>query len=171
MAVGLGAVAVAAIVGVWAYATWFAPEPSTVANEPRPDLIGGSAHNGTRGPAPLRSGTFQGADGFHYARGTVDLYQAANGSFVLRFEEYDAREGPDVYLYLTRGAGDDSASEVEGQGVRLRIPGGEGDGRATVRGSFNVFLPAGLDPLAYGGITIWCDDFNQVFGHAALVPP
>ena len=172
-AIGLGALAVAAVAGAWAYTMWFAPESSTVANEPLPELRDGSqpSPDAGREPVPLRSGTFHGADDFHFARGTVDLHQAENGSFILRFEGYDAREGPDVYLYLTRNAGDDSASEVEGQGVRLRVPGGEGDGRATVRGSFNVFVPVGLDPLAYGGVAIWCDDFNHFFGHAALGAP
>ncbi len=174
---GVAAVVVA-LAGVAAYKTWFAPEGSTGANDPLPDLgmpmmdMDDGMDGGMQGmqgpPAPLRSGTFQGADDFHFARGTVALHQAANGTYLLRFEGYDAREGPDVYLYLTRSAGDDSAAEVEGQGMRLRIPGGEGDGRATVRGSFNVFLPEGTDALAYGGVTIWCDQFNHFFGHAEL---
>lgn len=166
--VGLAVLAVAAVIGSWAYATWFAPESSTVADQPLPDLGQPTGTAPAEDPGPLRSGTFQGADDFHFARGTVDLYLAADGSYVLRFEDYDAREGPDVYLYLTRTAGADSTAEVEGDGLRIRVPKGEGDGRATVRGTFNVPLPAGVDALAYGGITIWCDDFNHFFGHAAL---
>lgn len=161
---------VAAAVGALAYLRWFAPEPSTTADEPLPDLghRADGQGSGTAGPAALRTGTFRGADDFHFARGTVALHQAANGTYLLRFEDYDAREGPDVYLYLTREAGDGNAAEVEGEGLRLRVPGGEADGRATVRGSFNVFLPEGTDALQYHGVTIWCDQFDQLFGHAAL---
>lgn len=161
-------VLVLAVLGLAAYVRWFAPEDSTTAQEPLPDLGQTTSGPGGAELPPLRSGSFQGADDFHFARGTVALFQAANGTYVLRFEGYDAREGPDVYLYLTRQAGGDSASEVEGEGFRLHVPGGEGDGRATVRGSFNVFLPEGTDALAYGGVTIWCDDFNHFFGHAPL---
>jgi hypothetical protein len=172
--VAIAVVACAALaVGAIAYLNWFAPEGSTTVDEPLPDLGQGATDEndgmaGGASPMPLRSGTFQGADDFHFARGTVALHQAANGTYLLRFEEYDAREGPDVYLYLTREAGDGNAAEVEGNGLRLRVPGGEGDGRATVRGSFNVFLPEGTDATAYHGVTIWCDQFDHFFGHAPL---
>lgn len=160
-----GGACVLAIAGAWAFFAFFAPEPSTMVDEPMPDL--GNAP-GSPSAVPLRTGNFSGADGFHYARGSVALHQAANGTYLLRFEGYEAREGPDVYLYLTRRASDASADAVEGQGLRLRVPGGQEDGRATVRGDFNLFLPEGTDALAYGGLTIWCDAFNQFFGHAPL---
>lgn len=176
----LGAGVAAAGLAAWAFFAYFAPEPSTVANEPLPDLGNGTGTGLGAGtgktsmatsqapPTSLRSGAFTGADGFHYARGSVALHQAANGTYLLRFEDYDAREGPDVYLYLTRRAGDSSRQSVEGEGIRLRVPGGAEDGRATVRGDFNLYLPEGTDPLAYGGVTIWCDAFDQFFGHAPL---
>jgi hypothetical protein len=168
VAVGLVA---ALAVGAIAYRTWFAPEESTRAMQEFPDL-GAPTTNEETGdglaPQPLRQGAFAGADSFHYASGSVALHQAANGTYVLRFEDYDARNGPDVYLYLTRNAGDRSTQAVESEGLRLVVPGGEGDGRATVRGTFNLYLPAGTDALAYGGITIWCDQFNEFFGHAPL---
>ena len=173
IAAAVAAVA-ALLLGIFVYQGWFAPEPSTVANEPLPDL-GHADGQGATGPdatgaapQPLRRGDFMGADDFHFARGNVSLYRAANGTFVLHFSGYDAREGPDVYLYLTRNAGDRTTEAVEGQGMRLRVPGGSDDGRATVRGSFNVYLPAGTDALGYGGVTIWCDQFNHFFGHAPL---
>lgn len=165
-------IAIAGFLGVVVYAEWFAPEPSTRADAPLPELgtpdDGAEETGQTTAPSPLRAGDFVGADDFHFARGTVQLFQAANGTYLLRFEGYDAREGPDVYLYLTREAGDSTTAEVEGDGLRVRVPGGEGDGRATVRGSFNVFLPEGTEALAYGGVTIWCDQFNHFFGHAPL---
>jgi hypothetical protein len=177
-AIAAVALVLALAVGAAAYLAWFAPEASTTVDEPLPDLGHGMSDEAggpgdgpagaASGPVPLRSGTFRGADEFHFARGTVALHQAANGTYLLRFEGYDAREGPDVYLYLTREAGDGNAAEVEGEGLRLRVPGGEEDGRATVRGSFNVFLPEGTDALAYHGVTIWCDQFDHFFGHAPL---
>lgn len=166
--IGLAVAAVIALVmGVVVYQTWFAPVDAKTVDQEFPDLGAGTT-TGASVPAPLRSGAFAGADDFHYARGTVELYRAADGTFVLRFEDYDARSGPDVYLYLTKSAGDSSTSAVEGEGLRIFVPGGANGGQATLRGNFNVELPAGTDALAYGGITIWCDDFNQFFGSAPL---
>ena len=151
---GLGALVAAAV------APLFLPEPSTFRDDPLPAMMAGAA--------AVRSGTFTGSDDFHYAHGAVSLHQAADGSWLLRFEGYGARDGPDVYLYLTRLAGDSTRERVEGEGLRLAVPGGSEDGRATVRGSFNVPLPAGVDPMQYGGITIWCERFDHFFGHAPL---
>jgi Electron transfer DM13 len=179
--IGLGVAGVVALVaGVAAYQTWFAPVASQTVDQEFPDLgppgtsssitTGpmGSAAGGDEPPAPLRSGSFTGADSFHHASGTVSLYQASDGTFVLRFEDYDARSGPDVYFYLTRNAGDSSTAAVEEQGLRILVPGGAQGGQATLRGNFNVELPAGTNALAYRGITIWCDDFNEFFGSAPL---
>lgn len=169
--IGLAVAAVVALVmGVVAYQTWFAPVDAKTVDQDFPDL-GTSSQSGSHSdaqPTALRSGSFTGADDFHYASGTVDLYRAADGTYVLRFEDYDARSGPDVYLYLTKNAGDASTAAVEGDGLRILVPGGANGGQATLRGNFNVDLPAGTDALAYGGITIWCDDFNQFFGSAPL---
>lgn len=166
-----GAVALVAfaVAGVLVYQSWFAPEHATHADEDFPDLGSQSMGESPASTATtLRQGSFVGADSFHYASGSVALHQAANGTYVLRFEDYDARNGPDVYLYLTRDAGDRTTQAVEDAGLRLYVPGGEGDGRATVRGTFNLYLPEGTDALGYGGVTIWCDQFNEFFGYAPL---
>jgi hypothetical protein len=48
------------------------------------------------------------------------------------------------------------------------VPGGAEDGEATLRGNFNVPLPAGFDPAAYQGLAAWCERFDVLFGSAAL---
>ena len=115
-------------------------------------------------------GTFHGAgDGFHQASGSVKLLRVGDG-YVLRFEDYEATAGPDVYYYLTPSADARTTDQVEGAGLAVRVPGGAPDGQATLRGSFNVPLPAGTDPAAYHGLVVWCRNFNAYFGGAALEP-
>lgn len=155
----IGGLAVFAIVGWVAYA-YFAPESSTHVEQPATSIM----ENGT----PILRGYFAGADDFHYASGEVRVWQKPDGNHVLRFMDYDARDGPDVYLYLTKTAGASSTEQIEGESLRLLVSGGAGDGRATLRGDFNVDIPPGTDISQFRGLTIWCDQFNQYFGSAAL---
>lgn len=148
----VGAVALAAV----AYA-FFLPEADTILDEALP--ADGDAR-------ALKTGTFAGADRAHRVEGTVTLYEGADGHF-LRFEDYDATDGPDVYFYLVRDAGASSRDAVEGDGLLVRVPGGT-EGRATVRGTFNVPLPADFDPSLWNGVAVWCDRFDALFGDATL---
>ncbi|HEV8360343.1 MAG TPA: DM13 domain-containing protein [Candidatus Thermoplasmatota archaeon] len=154
--------AVAGVVVVVAAAVGFvylAPKGSTtVAQElPAGAMMGSEARGGT-----LRDGA-----ALHHSEGSVKLLEGQDGWF-LRFEDYDATSGPDVYFYLTRGTSDWSAAEVEGNGVRVPVPGGAADGQATLRGDFNVPLAGGVDPAQYRGLAVWCRNFDTLFGYAAL---
>jgi hypothetical protein len=72
-----------------------------------------------------------------------------------------------VYFYLSPVAQPARTQDVE-SGLRLVVPGGDEDGEATVRGNFNVPLPAGFDPAAYQSLAAWCDRFDVLFGYATL---
>lgn len=150
-----GALVALAIVGVIAYA-FFLPE-----NEQTVDQMLDA------GSTAISSGAFSGADSVHHVSGTVALHRAADGSHFLRFEDYEATAGPDVYFFLAR-ADADGYGDLESTGLRVRVPGGEEDGRATLRGNFNVPLPAGFSPAAWGEVAVWCDRFNVLFGSADL---
>lgn len=123
------------------------------------------------GSTTLASGPYEGADSFHFGAGTVSLVRDTAGAHHLRFEGYAARSGPDVYFYLVRDAGAATTEAVEGAGLKVRVPGGAEDGQATVRGDFNVALPADFDPQAWTALVAWCDQYNARFGTAVLAPP
>lgn len=146
---------VLAVVAVAAYPI-FAPKASTVLDQPA--MPGATTH---------ATGQWRDGEVGHTARGTVTVVQGGDGAWALRFEGYDATAGPDVYFFLTPGAMPRTTAEVE-SGLRVLVPGGSDGGEATLRGNFNVPLPADFDPARYRGIAAWCDQFNVLFGWAAL---
>jgi hypothetical protein len=105
---------------------------------------------------PERTGTFTGADDFHFGSGTARLIETAPGSWVVRFEDFSVRNGPDLYVYLSPdpdGYADD-ATEL-------------GTLKAT-DGDFNYEVPAGTDVAAARSVVVWCKQFAVMFAHAEL---
>jgi hypothetical protein len=103
-----------------------------------------------------RRGTFHGEDDFHFGRGTARLFATADGVFV-RFEGFEVRNGPDLYVYLSPAAG-----RYAGKG-NLEL------GRLKAsQGNQNYRLPAGTDPSVYRSVVIWCKQFAVQFAVATL---
>ncbi|HUQ42985.1 MAG TPA: DM13 domain-containing protein [Candidatus Limnocylindria bacterium] len=103
-----------------------------------------------------RSGTFAGADDFHFGKGTARLIETVPGTWVVRFEKFSVRNGPNLYVYLSPD------------------PDGYGDGvvelgalKAT-DGAFNYEVPAGTDAAAIRSVVVWCKQFSVLFAHAQL---
>jgi hypothetical protein len=111
----------------------------------------------TAGPALVeRRGTFHGEDDFHFGRGTARLFGTPDG-VVLRFEGFEVRNGPDLYVYLSPAAG-----WYAGKG-NLEL------GRLKAsQGNQNYRLPARTDPSAYRSVVIWCKQFAVQFAVATL---
>lgn len=157
----LAVVALAAVAGAGAAAwLWFLPQSSTDVEEALPEAFVGAR--------TLARGTFRGGDAVHHVEGSVRLLSGPEGA-ILRFENYSATSGPDVWVYLTRAETPVGTDDVEG-GLRLAVPGGEDGGHATLRGDFNVPLPAGTDVSEWRAVAVWCDRFNVLFGWAPLAP-
>jgi hypothetical protein len=133
-----------------------APEPSawaTPASSSTPDV----APSATPTPSPLvRSGTFTGADDFHFGRGRAVLIETAPGHHTLRFEDFSVRNGPDLYVYLSP----DAAGYADGAIELGRL-------RAT-DGSFNTTIPAGTEVTSARSVVIWCKQFAVQFAVAPL---
>jgi hypothetical protein len=149
-------VLVIAAVGVVAGVELFAPERATQVTDDA-----ATADDLT----VLRSGTFEGKAG-HDVSGRVELVER-DGTYYLRFVDYEQTRGPDVFVYLTPDADPDTTAEV-GAGVKVLIDGGADGGESTKEGTFLQELPADLDPDEYSGVGIWCDRFSTPFGAAAL---
>jgi hypothetical protein len=89
-------------------------------------------------------GNFVGAgDGFHNAEGVAKIIQLADGTDILRLENFKATNGPDLYVYLST---DKTNADIVNLG---RLKGNIGNQ--------NYLIPAGTDitsiiPLLYGAV-------------------
>ncbi|NBI30392.1 DM13 domain-containing protein [Chengkuizengella marina] len=100
------------------------------------------------------SGSFVDADSSHSASGDVFTVNTDDGVY-LRFENFEATNGPDLYVYLAK------SGEETSDGIRLeKLKGNVGDQ--------NYLLPAGVDLTEYDKVVIWCKAFDVDFGYAEL---
>ncbi len=100
-------------------------------------------------------GTFIGVgDGIHDAQGDAYTIPLEDGGNVLRLENFESTNGPDLFVYL---ATDDNASEF----VNL------GELKAS-KGNQNYEIPDDTDLGKYNKVLIWCKAFGVLFGSAEL---
>jgi hypothetical protein len=126
-------------------ATASTAEPTAMAAEPPVAML-------------VSSGELMGADSFHFGSGDVLLIRDPDGNGVLRFEDYEVRNGPDIHVYITP----DAAGDVHVDGA-IDL----GSVRAT-RGNVNYELPAGTDLDSLRAVVIYCVPFQVVFASAEL---
>lgn len=143
------------------------PAPVAAGATPRPRPAPGTGGPATPRPAPTSdvpatpgamqlTGTFTGADEFHFGRGRATLIETAPGEYTLRLEDFEVRNGPDLYVYLSPSADGyvDGAIELG----RLKAD----------RGNQNYELPGGVDVAAARSVVIWCRAFSVEFAAAPL---
>lgn len=100
-------------------------------------------------------GSFVGVgDGIHDAQGNVILVESNDQNRFLRFENFRATNGPDLFVYL---ATDESAMDYINLG---RLKGNIGNQ--------NYMIPPGVDFTKYNTVLIWCKQFSVLFGSAKL---
>ena len=103
----------------------------------------------------LRTGSFVGVgDGIHNAEGIAKVIPLQDGSNILRLENLQVTNGPDLYVYL---ATDKSASEFVSLG-KLKAN----------NGNQNYNIPSETDLTKYDTVLIWCRPFSVLFGSAEL---
>lgn len=115
------------------------------------------------GPAVLATGELISHE--HATSGGVRIIRAADGSLVLRLENLDTSNGPDLRVLITDAP---VLPGKDGWGVfddGKYVSAGKLKGN---KGSQNYVLPAGFDLAAYRSVSIWCDRFNVSFGAAEL---
>jgi hypothetical protein len=115
------------------------------------------------GPQTLASGELISHE--HATSGTVKLVRLADGSRIVRLENLDTSNGPDLRVWLTDAPVKEGKAGWhvfdDGRYVSLgRLKGN--------KGSQNYALPEGVDPTRYTSVSIWCDRFDVSFGAAEL---
>jgi Electron transfer DM13 len=93
-------------------------------------------------------------DGFHMASGQVKVVQIPDETQILRFENLDVTNGPDLYVYL---ATDTTAKDFVSLG---RLKGN--------MGNQNYPIPENIDFEKYNKVLIWCQAFSTLFGSSKL---
>jgi len=108
-------------------------------------------------PRETHRGSFSGADDFHFGRGDALLIKTADGKNVLRFEAFSVRNGPDLYVYLSKDATGKKVEESLNLG-RLKA----------TDGAFNYEIPANIDLKDVKSVVVWCRQFSVQFAVALL---
>ncbi|MET7753403.1 DM13 domain-containing protein [Streptomyces sp. NPDC005389] len=135
--------------------------PGDAANPAAPGATGGPGD--PAGPRAVARGDLISHE--HATTGTARLVRLPDGSHVLRLENLDTSDGPDLRVWLTDAPVKEGAAGWrvfdDGRYVSLgRLKGNKGDQ--------NYPVPAGVDVAAYSSVTIWCDRFDVSFGAAKL---
>jgi hypothetical protein len=158
------------VVGLWLFQPWKLWTHSRVdeaipvaanqpANQPS-DTPTTSTTTAAPQPEVLAEGTF--VNGEHNTSGTARVLRLADGSRVLRLENFSTSDGPDVHVWLSEAkAGGPDGSFDDGRYVKL------GKMKAT-EGNQNYPIPNDAKLNGLQSVVIWCDRFNVAFGSAPL---
>ena len=93
----------------------------------------------------------------HTTKGRAVVKEVADGSRVLRLEDFETSNGPDVRVYLSAGPKDAYGKDfVDLGGLKGNV------------GNQNYSIPAGTDLDRYDTAVIWCRRFTVAFGAATL---
>jgi hypothetical protein len=111
------------------------------------------------GAIALATGQFEDVDNLHQGSGTATIYELEDGSHVLRLEDFEVTNGPDLHVYLVPASnptGDDIVDYAELGGLKGNI------------GNQNYEIPADVDPTGFGSVVIYCQPFHVIFSIASL---
>jgi len=129
--------------------------PDTIMEESMPDDMAAMTI--------LAQGDFY--DVAHHGMGTATVYQLADGSNILRFEDFEVLNGPELHVYL-------ALIDPVPDTVRIELEGAVDLG--LLKGNFgnqNYELPPDLEISQYKSVVIWCQPFQVSFNAAPLGTP
>ena len=92
--------------------------------------------------------------------GDAGIFRNPDGSQLLRFENFDIENGPDLEVYLVPGA--DQVSLPEGSIHLGPLKGNIGDQ--------NYEIAPDVDLAVYDTVVVWCVRFSTAFTAADLIP-
>jgi hypothetical protein len=155
-----GAVVFAAIaLAVFGF-LWFRPDKliaSKTVNEAAPLATGSAA---VQSPV-VSSASFRSLE--HPTRGTAKIVRLADGSHVVRLENFKTSAGPDVVVMLSDTPATENDWRAYDDGAILLL----GNLKGTA-GNQNYGVPAGTEVAKYRSVVIWCRRFLVGFGAAAI---
>ena len=103
--------------------------------------------------------TFRDGDSFHQGSGTAVIYALSNGEHLLRFEDFNVTNGPDLHVYLVPRANRENVS-IDGYTDLGSLKGNVGNQ--------NYTIPMGVEVPNEVSVVIWCEPFRVLFSVAAV---
>ena len=113
-------------------------------------------------PLALKSGSFRDADSFHKGSGLATIYRTPDGGHLLRLEDFQTTNGPELHVVLSQSPDPQSSAEVKSPGY---LDLGKLKGNI---GNQNYPIPGGTDVGAQMSVVIYCKPFSVVFSVAPL---
>lgn len=127
--------------------------PDKEMDEPMPTAI--------QEPILITQGDFYGSDDFHQGKGEAFIYQNPDGSYILRFENFEVTNGPQLHVVLGE---EPNPFNHDTLGDYLDL----GPLKGNI-GDQNYVIPAGTDLEAYGSVVIYCVPFRVIFAIAPIM--
>ncbi len=127
---------------------WYLGSPLFITTQ----LVEGPAVGGSI----VSTGTFQGADEFHFGSGRASVVASGDGTLRIRFDNFSVRNGPDLFVYVAPGTDGDVTNGLELGALKA------------TEGSFEYALPPVTDPSTIGSVIIWCKQFAVLFAFAPI---
>lgn len=112
-------------------------------------------------PVILVTGTFNGFDAIHRGEGSATIYELADGTRVLRLEDFSTSNGPDLHVLLTSNVPVGIADPLNDGYVDL------GQLKGNI-GNQNYDIPSEVNLNDYQAVVIYCMPFHVNFTVATL---
>jgi hypothetical protein len=115
------------------------------------------------GPVAVATGAFRRLDPIRWAEGDVTIYEQADGTRVLRFENFSAVNGPDLQVILSVSDAPASPADLRLNDTDITL----GDLQGTL-GAQNYDIPRDLDLSRYGSIVLYSRSLDMLYSIAPL---
>lgn len=115
------------------------------------------------GAVVAASGSFARLDAIRWADGDVTIFEDADGTKILRFENFSMVNGPDLRVVLSANAAPQSIEDVRLDDQDIDLGGLRG-----TFGSQNYEIPANLDLASYRSVVILSGTLNLLYSIAPI---
>ena len=129
--------------------------PDKVMNDAMPEAVSNAE------PMAVVQGQFMDADGFHKGSGSAAIFQLPDGNYILRFDNFEVTNGPDLHVLLAAHPNPTTSDELHENYIDL------GSLKGNI-GSQNYEIPAGTDISQFKSVVIYCMPFHVFFSNATL---
>jgi len=140
-----------------AYVAMLTVVPAPTNEQPTPVLPDAQA---------IEGGKFAGLNPIQNTTGTITLYRSANGSLLLRFEDFKTTNAPGLVVYLCGTADVKTKDDLSKGALEVKL--------GPLKGSFGnqqyTTIPESLPLDRYKSVVIYSESLELIYGVAELTP-